>query len=113
MSRNVLLIDYQFCTGCHSCEVACRNEHEIPHGKWGIKLAEDGPWQLPDGRWHWDYVPIPTEICDLCAQRVERGDEPSCVQHCQAKVMRYGTLEEMAKLASDSPDRMVIFAPLS
>ena len=23
--RNGLLIDYEFCTGCHSCEVACRN----------------------------------------------------------------------------------------
>ncbi|HCF70666.1 MAG TPA: oxidoreductase, partial [Syntrophomonas sp.] len=41
MSRNGLLIDYEYCTGCHSCEVACKKELELPKGKFGIKLAKN------------------------------------------------------------------------
>ncbi len=26
------LIDYEFCTGCQSCEVACKEEHDFPVG---------------------------------------------------------------------------------
>lgn len=44
-----MLIDYKYCTGCHACELTCRNEHEIPLDQWGIKLAEMGPVQL-DGK---------------------------------------------------------------
>lgn len=46
MARHGLLIDYQYCTGCHSCEVACQMEHKLPVDQWGIKLTEIGPWQI-------------------------------------------------------------------
>ena len=28
MTQKALYIDYEFCSGCYSCEVACRNEIE-------------------------------------------------------------------------------------
>ena len=108
---NGLLINYEYCSGCHSCELACKNVHDIPLGMWGIKVSADGPWQLPDGRWHFDNVPIPTELCDLCADRVAQGKMPSCVQHCQAHVMEYGPLEELAKQAAELGRKAVIFRP--
>lgn len=108
---NGLLINYKYCSGCHSCEISCKNEHDIPLGKWGIKIHEDGPWQLPNGEWHWDNVPVPTEICDLCADRVAQGKQPSCVQHCQAKVMEFGPLDELAKRAGEIGEKVVIFVP--
>ena len=43
---NALLIDYEFCTGCHACEMACKVEKGLGEGEWGIKLAEIGPWKL-------------------------------------------------------------------
>lgn len=30
--RNGLLIDYEFCTGCQSCEIACKQEHGFSVG---------------------------------------------------------------------------------
>ena len=33
MAREGLLIDYEFCTGCHTCEIACQMEHGFPVGK--------------------------------------------------------------------------------
>jgi len=110
MARYGLLIDYHYCTGCHACEVACQAEHALPEGKWGIKLAEIGPWKIDEEKWQLDYVPIPTELCNLCGERVAKGKLPSCVHHCQANVMKYGPVEELAK-EMDGRSRMVLFAP--
>jgi len=32
MPRNGLLIEYGYCTGCHACEVACKQEHNYSEG---------------------------------------------------------------------------------
>ena len=110
MARYGLLIDYYYCTGCHSCEFACNQEHNIPVGQWGIKVAEIGPWQISGDKWEYTYIPVPTELCDLCGKRIAAGIEPSCVQHCQADVMRFGTIEELAK-QMNGRSRLVLFAP--
>ena len=41
-----LLINYEFCTGCGTCEIACSVEHDIPIGRYGIQMATIGPWQI-------------------------------------------------------------------
>lgn len=110
MAKNGLLIDYQFCTGCRTCEVACKKEHEYEVGQWGIKLAEFGPWKLPGDKWELDYIPFPTELCDLCGERVAKGKAPTCVKHCQAQVMKFGPVEELAQDLIEKP-RQVLFAP--
>ena len=40
MKRKGLLIDYDYCSGCQSCVVACKQEHGHPAGKFGIKVDE-------------------------------------------------------------------------
>ena len=104
-----LLIDYEFCTGCHACEVACKVEKGLAEGEFGIKLAEIGPWKL-DGtkKWEWDFLPMPTQRCDLCQERIDAGKVPSCVHHCQSLAMEFGTIEELAKKVNKP--RMVIFS---
>ena len=111
MSKNGLLINYQWCTGCHSCEVACKNHLKLPIGKWGIKLVENGPWEVTPGKFEWDYVPVPTQLCDLCEDRVADGKKPSCVHHCLAQCMEYGTLEELAQRAAELGPKTTIFVP--
>lgn len=110
MSKNGLLIDYEYCTGCHSCEMACKKELDLPLGKWGIQLAKVGPFELDtEGHWELTYVPVPTHLCDLCGDRVAAGKKPSCVHHCQASVIEYGTVEELSKKMVR--DRMVLYTP--
>ena len=74
MSKKALLINYKYCSGCHSCEIACRNHLQCGLGKWGIKLTEIQPFEAHPGDWNWDYVPVPTKLCDQCAERVEAGE---------------------------------------
>ena len=110
-----LLIDYDYCSGCETCVVACREEHDFTVGKWGIRGLEDGPWQKDDTSddgncFNWNYIPVPTDLCDLCADRLAAGRKPTCVHHCQADVMTFGTVDELAPMLKQKP-KQVLFVP--
>ena len=110
MERNGILIDYEYCSNCHTCEVICKMEQNIPEGKWGIKVYEIGPWNIEGDRWQLTYMPVPTDMCDLCASRTEKGKLPACVHNCYTGVMQFGPVEELAKELEKKP-RQVLFAP--
>ena len=109
MSENALLVHYAYCSGCRSCELACRNEHDLEPGCWGIRVREEEPWQRPDGTWNWDYLPVPTKLCDFCASRAAAGLEPMCVQSCQAKVIEVGPVEEMMGRLGQLDGKAVVY----
>lgn len=108
MSRKALLIDYEFCTGCHTCEIACKQENNLPTGKWGIKVNEIVLETFE--KIAIDFIPFPTDLCNLCAGRTKNGELPSCVKHCQAGCMQYGTIKELAEKMEEKP-KMVMFTP--
>ncbi|GAI11752.1 unnamed protein product [marine sediment metagenome] len=108
MPRNGLFIDYEYCTGCYACEVACKQEHNFTSGMVGIKVNEIVT-ESPDNV-HIDYIPLLTRFCDLCAERTKDGETPACVKHCQAMCMMYGPIAELAKTMEDKP-RSLIYAP--
>ncbi|MBP2654106.1 MAG: 4Fe-4S ferredoxin iron-sulfur binding domain protein [Firmicutes bacterium] len=108
MGRKGLFIDYEFCTGCHTCEVACKQENSYPAGLWGIKVNEIVLESLD--KVEINYLPFPTELCNLCANRTVNGERPSCVKHCQADCMKYGELTELVKEMENKP-KTVLFAP--
>ena len=110
MPTHGLLIDYDFCTGCHTCEIACKQEHNLPVGKWGIKVFEFGPMEIQSDKYLITYIPYPTDLCDLCEERARKGKLPSCVKHCQANVMKYGTIEDLAEEMKKKP-KMLLWAP--
>ena len=108
--RNGLLIDYEFCTGCQSCEVACKEEHGIPVGQWGIKVIDEGPWQISEKTWNWNKIAVPTDLCDLCADRVAEDKKPTCVHHCLAQVLKFGPVDELVADLDRKP-KQVLFVP--
>lgn len=108
--ENGLLINYDFCTGCHSCEVACKKEHGLDLDQFGIKLTQYGPVEYAPEKWDYIFIPAPTSLCDLCADRVDAGKKPTCVKHCSAQVMTYGPVEELAKQIGGR-HKCVIFVP--
>lgn len=109
MAKKGLMIDYILCTGCHSCEVACKVEKRLPTGKYGIKLAEDKPWQIDEDTWEYKWLPVPTQLCDLCEERVAAGKVPSCVQHCCSHCMHYDDLENLAQLMEETGRKCVLY----
>ena len=108
ISKNGLLIEYNFCTGCHTCEVACQQEHDFPAGKNGITVTEYA-YETPT-KVSIDNVPFPTDLCDLCINRLREGENPACVKHCQAACMKFGPIQELVKEMELRP-KMVLFVP--
>jgi Fe-S-cluster-containing dehydrogenase component len=107
MPRKGLLIEYEYCTGCQSCVIACKQEHGHPVGRGGIVLNEIN---TQGERLRVDYLPFPTKYCDLCASRVGDGGEPACVKACQSATMWYGTLGDLAQLMEEKP-HSALFTP--
>jgi Fe-S-cluster-containing dehydrogenase component len=105
-----LLIQYDYCTGCHACEVACKKEKQLPAGEFGITVFQYGPAKTRDGRWDYFYLPAPTDHCDLCADRLAAGKLPACVHNCQSKVMEYGDLQALAAKMTDI-NKCALFSP--
>ncbi|MEE8723103.1 MAG: 4Fe-4S dicluster domain-containing protein [Eggerthellaceae bacterium] len=108
---NALFLNYKYCSGCHSCELACRNEIGLGLGEWGIKVHEDGPRKNKDGSIHWNYYAIPTELCTMCKDRVATGEKPACVQTCLGSALHYGTVEECAKMLEEAGGTGLIMMP--
>jgi len=100
-----LYIDYEWCIGCHSCELACKQENDLKVDQWGIRVIER-TYKVDDHRVI-EYIPIPTEFCNFCMSRVKQGQQPACVHHCMSKCMDFGPMKEMTKLAEKKPKSVV------
>lgn len=108
-SEHGLLIDYEYCTGCYSCQVACCQEYGWEAGMSGMQVIESVQ-KMPHDKAYLTFLPFPTELCILCSPRTRKGLQPSCVQHCMANVIKWGPLEELAKELGEKP-RMVLWSP--
>lgn len=105
-----IIVQYDFCDGCHACEMACKQEHGLAPDQFGIKIMSHGPKQMPNGKWDYFHIPVPTGLCDFCVERTSMGKLPACVHHCPSKVMEWGPVDELAeKLASIK--KCVLYAP--
>ena len=47
--RLALMIDLERCTGCKSCEVACKQEHRLGPGEYRNKVVWSGGAEQPAG----------------------------------------------------------------
>lgn len=102
-----MLINYEYCTGCRSCEVACQQEYGFEPEKSGILLYSQGPFQIEGKKWNWNWIANPTDLCNGCAARVAKGKLPTCQHHCQARVIEVG---EVSELAAKMGKKNVLFA---
>ena len=107
MAKYGLLIDYEFCVGCHVCEIACKKEHNRGDDEYGICVREIEPEESGGKQY---FYPVPTDRCNLCGKRTARGQEPACVHNCWANVMRFGKIEELTEQMKKK-SRNVLWVP--
>ena len=67
----VVLVQEQDCIGCRYCVVAC---------PYGARFFREDKGVV--------------EKCTFCAQRLDRGETPACVETCPAKVRVFGDLAD-------------------
>jgi Fe-S-cluster-containing dehydrogenase component len=76
MTKRTLAIGEDFCWGCRTCEVACKQEHRAPDGVRLIRVLEDGPREV-DGRLDFRYR---VAVCRHC-------EDPPCAAACPAEAI--------------------------
>lgn len=87
-SDGVVMMDWHRCIGCRYCIAAC------PYGSRSFNWRDPRPYIAAIEE---DY---PTrqrgvvEKCNLCEERLARGQEPACVVACQSGAMVFGDLED-------------------
>ena len=94
-SKYGMLIDYEYCTGCKTCEIACRQEYKRPAEKLAGVEVQEFIHTLANGRLYITNMPFFTKACIFCAGRVKKGLEPACAQHCMARVLKFGKIDEL------------------
>jgi len=98
MSNQIgLVANLELCVGCFACEVACKQEHNLPEGKKGIWVSTLGPYEMR-GELAMDFVPLATDECDLCATRRNARERPFCAEVCPTKALTLQTEEEILKI---------------
>jgi Fe-S-cluster-containing dehydrogenase component len=72
MADKILLIDIDKCVGCYACEIACKQENELPLASRWCRVISLGPRKL-GGEFYLDFVPT---VCNHCG-------EPVCSYFCR------------------------------
>ena len=76
--QGVVMYDSQKCMGCRYCMMAC-------------------PFGVP--RYEWDSTAPLVQKCTLCYSRLEKGQNPACVETCPEQVMTFGERSQLLALA--------------
>ena len=93
MARYALLIDYDYCTGCHSCEVACQQEHGWEAGMSGMKVIEIVE-KLPNDKAYLVFLPLAGKLRARSEEETLTKEMTVEGMICLAKGMNPRILEE-------------------
>lgn len=89
MAENYFFIDLDRCVGCLACEPACKEENDF----WGIRIVAVGPKKCK-------FIPMFTEECTRCKDRVDKGLKPSCVMVCPTKAIYFDDEDKIMQMIS-------------
>ncbi|MFC1995310.1 4Fe-4S dicluster domain-containing protein [Chloroflexota bacterium] len=71
MNRREILVDVGLCYGCFACEVACKQEHNLPVGPRWMRVHKVGP-KTVNGKVNMYFYPMHCRHCS----------KPACVEAC-------------------------------
>ena len=77
MNQYKLVINEKACWGCRTCEVACKQELDLPVGIQLIKVVEDGPREV-DGKLEFLFR---VHVCQHC-------EDAPCAQVCPEEAIK-------------------------
>lgn len=92
--ERVLYADIERCLGCQSCEVACRQEHDVPTGEWYIRIITVEPEREEDLRGLY-FFPVLSDKCRRCRDVLSPDGEPVCVSSCPTRCLRFAEMNTL------------------
>jgi len=109
--EHVLYADIERCVGCHSCEIACRQEHDIPNDDWCIRVMTVEPRREENLR-DFYFFSIASNKCGGCRDLLQQAAEPACVSACPTRCIRYAEVNALPQVI-DQRKRFIILRTYS
>jgi Fe-S-cluster-containing dehydrogenase component len=97
MSQCGILINLNRCLGCYSCEVGCKEWHNIPGDKKWIRVKILGPKKI-NGKLKMDFYIEISDDCNFCDSRIKEGLDPFCVTICPSQALSFCDTSKMLQL---------------
>lgn len=96
-----IVVDLDRCVGCFACELACKQENNVPEGEKWTEVIAIGPKEV-NGKLQMDFLHSFTDKCTLCDHRLSQGLLPRCVENCPMEALIYfaNTTDLLAALRS-------------
>jgi anaerobic dimethyl sulfoxide reductase subunit B (iron-sulfur subunit) len=102
-----MLLNAERCTGCYSCQSACRDANQVPYEEKWLEVVRRKP-VLVDGDLSLYHLLAPT--LSKCAACVEKENPPLCVRVCMASCLYVAPVEKLLPLLKDN-GKWVLYAP--
>lgn len=101
MSQLGFYFDAESCIACHTCQVACKDTHDLPVGTnyRVVRTFCTGEGVTP----RIYHVSLSMPGCNLCSDLRECGDEPACVAACPMRCLEFGDIDELAAKHAGEP----------
>jgi len=96
-----IAVNLDSCVGCYACEIACKQENNVPEGERWTRKIPVGPHEI-DGKMRMDFLSLNTEDCNFCQHRLDEGNLPRCVDNCPTEALKYypNSLELLSALSN-------------
>ena len=109
MAKLGFYFDAENCVGCRTCQVACKDVHDLPVGTnyRYVRTYLTGSGYAPGGY----HISLPLAGCDTCKPLRDAGEECACVASCPQRVLEFGDLDELA--AAHAGERIEVPAALA
>ena len=92
-NEGIVLIDVRKCIGCQYCMLACPYESRQFLRAIGNYYAASNPTPYETLKQK-DFEKGTVVKCDLCVDRLARGQLPACVETCPSQARHFGDLED-------------------
>lgn len=95
----IVIVDNKLCVGCRYCVVACPYGARYFVAKWtDYFTGKDSPSskyaEYARKRWLAENDRGVVTKCNFCAERLEKGRKPACVDACPAEARTFGDLDD-------------------
>lgn len=93
--------DAESCIGCHTCQIACKDVHDLPVGTnyRSVRSFVTGEGVAP----RMYHLSLSMPGCNLCSDLRACGEQVACVVSCPMRCLEFGDIEELKAKHADEP----------
>lgn len=88
-----MLLDLDMCTGCYTCQTACRETNHYGYDEQWMQVIRRDPYFV-DGKLRMYHLVAPS--LEKCAACYENDPDPLCAKTCSSAALFVGPIDELA-----------------